>query len=46
MVRGVNHRPYWRMFGAVTAITGIWLVVNHILPYFDGRLRPSYGSIT
>jgi len=28
----------------VSTVTGIRPVVNRILPYFDGRLRPSYGS--
>ena len=28
----------------MTAVTVIWPVVNRKLPYFDGRLRPSYGS--
>jgi hypothetical protein len=28
----------------VTTVAGIRPVVSRILPYFDGRKRPSYGS--
>jgi hypothetical protein len=52
--RAVNCRPYepyvrYRLpyrwtFGIVTTVAGIRPVVNHILPYFDGRKRPSDGS--
>jgi hypothetical protein len=48
------YEPYvrYRHMGAVyrtgghlvTTVTGMRPVDNRILPYFDGRLRPSYGS--
>jgi hypothetical protein len=36
--------PYWWTLGAVTTVAGIRRVVNRILPYFNSRKRPSYGS--
>jgi len=36
--------PYRWTFGIVTTVAGIRPVVNRILPYFDGRKRPSDGS--